>query len=821
MIVEFDRAARQQRGRIAFSAKSALALLTLCAPAWAAGGPDVDVAAVPATEEIAQQGARVRFDIPPQPLAAAIAAFIRATGWQVGYATEIAQGVQSPGLAATETPEEALKRLLAGTGIVYRITGANTVTLEKPAASGAITLDPVTVEGKAVPRQAEIGNLPPVYPGGQVARGGKLGLLGNRDVMDTPFNQTSYTSKLIQEQQAATIGDVVANDPSVRRNFARTSNIDEFTIRGFNFFNREITFNGLYGILPSSAIPVELAERVEVLKGPNALLNGMAPGGSIGGGVNVVAKRAGDEPLTQLTAMYASDLQPGTHIDVGRRFGADKSFGIRVNGVYRNGDTPVDNNSQELALATLGFDFRGERFRVDADLGRHIRNTEGQQSLLFPGTVVPALKAPDSRTNFFQPWTYSDNKDLFGAVRGEFDLTSNLTVFAALGASDGTIDSLQTNWTVQDSSGRIRSLPFYSNSYSEARTGELGIRGKFATGAIDHAVSVSASAYDQEDGQASSSQAAIFSNIYNPAAVAKPALPSFGNVPKISETDLSSVALADTISLFGERVQLTVGIRRQKVGAKSFNASGATTSQYSETAITPAVGLIVKPWQNVSLYGNYIEGLIQGPTAPTTAANAGEVFPPFHAKQYEAGAKIDHGAFATTLSAFQITLPSSFTDPSSNVFKVDGEQRNRGLEINTFGEVVQGVRLLGGAMYLDAVQAKTAGGTNDGKAAIAAPQVQANLGAEWDTPFWKGLTFSVRAIYTASQQVNAANTVEIPDWVRFDVGARYRLETGYRPIVVRAAIENLLGNDYWASAGRGRLLQGAPRTFLLSTTIDF
>src|SRR5437870_2004112 len=58
--------------------------------------------------------------------------------------------------------------------------------------------------------------LPAAYAGGQVARGGRLGLLGNVDIMDAPFNATSYTQALIQDQQARSVGDVVQNDPSVR-----------------------------------------------------------------------------------------------------------------------------------------------------------------------------------------------------------------------------------------------------------------------------------------------------------------------------------------------------------------------------------------------------------------------------------------------------------------------------------------------------------------------------------------------------------------------------------------------------------------------------
>lgn len=114
-------------------------------------------------------------------------------------------------MSGSLTVEEALRRLLAGTGVTFSFAGTSTVTLARPdAGSGAVQLDPFQVQGAfPVPPQAMIDNLPPPYAGGQVATGSQLGLLGNREVMDTPFNQTSYTAKKAQDQQATTLRDVL------------------------------------------------------------------------------------------------------------------------------------------------------------------------------------------------------------------------------------------------------------------------------------------------------------------------------------------------------------------------------------------------------------------------------------------------------------------------------------------------------------------------------------------------------------------------------------------------------------------------------------
>ena len=130
------------------------------------------------------------------------------------------------------------------------------------------------------PSTGTIGAPPSPYAGGQVASGGGLGLLGNRGVMNTPFNQTSFTSQLIQNQQARTIRDVLINDPSVRTIQAAGGGADSLFIRGFYYDSGDYALNGLAGIAPYYSTGANFVERVELLKGPAALLNGMTVGGT-------------------------------------------------------------------------------------------------------------------------------------------------------------------------------------------------------------------------------------------------------------------------------------------------------------------------------------------------------------------------------------------------------------------------------------------------------------------------------------------------------------------------------------------------------------
>ncbi|TDN22675.1 TonB-dependent siderophore receptor, partial [Lactobacillus crispatus] len=151
---------------------------------------------------------------------------------------------------------------------------------------------------------------------------------------------TSYTEQTIRDQQAISVAEVLTNsDPSVRAAIGSSNRYDALTIRGFRVENSETSLNGLYGLVPNYRINPTPVERIELLKGPGAFLNGMAPQGSIGGSVNIVTKRAGDDPLTRLTAGYLSDSRFGSAVDVARRYGDEKQLGVRFNGSIDGGDT--------------------------------------------------------------------------------------------------------------------------------------------------------------------------------------------------------------------------------------------------------------------------------------------------------------------------------------------------------------------------------------------------------------------------------------------------------------------------------------------------
>ncbi|WEF34545.1 TonB-dependent receptor [Pseudoduganella chitinolytica] len=696
--------------------------------------------------------------------------------------------------------------------------------------AGAEPIATVVVSASA---DASAAGLSRAYSGGQVARGGRLGLLGNVDIMDTPFNATNYTQQLIQDQQAQGVADVLQNDPAVRvaRGFGNFQEL--YVIRGFAVNSDDLAYNGLYGLLPRQFVAAELLERVEVFRGANAFLNGAAPGGGgIGGSINLVPKRAGNAALTSASAGIESGGQKVAAVDIGRRFGPDHRAGIRVNAVRRDGGTAVDREERELAVASVGLDWNGGNYRLSADVGYQDQELTAPRTSVSVAAGSAAPAAPDASRNFSQPWTTSKERDTFGTLRGELDLAKDTVAWAAFGARSGDESNVLNN-TTANATGAATMYRFDNVREDKVRTGEVGVRTKLRTGTVGHSVSATASTFSADSRNAYAMSdfgaGAIATNLYAPRDAALPAATFFtgGRMDApltTSKTRLSSYAVADTLAFAQERVLLTVGLRHQRIEDTSYlYDTGRQDSHYERSRNTPVAAVVVKPLRNLSLYANYIEGLQKGQVAAGDVVNIGQTFAPTVSRQKEIGAKYDAGTVGFTAAVFSTAQPQAAI--VNRVFGLNGEQRNRGLELTLFGQPVKGLRVLGGLTLLDAEQRRTQDGRTDGNDVIGVPRTQLNLGADWDVPGVPGLALTGRVNHTSHQYADAANLQRVPSWTRTDLGARYIARVGERTVTLRARIDNAFDRDYWASAGgypgQGYLMLAAPRTLVVSGTLEF
>ncbi|PWR25460.1 TonB-dependent siderophore receptor [Zavarzinia aquatilis] len=241
------------------------------------------------------------FSIPAQALPRAIAAFSATTGIQVLYTERSAYEHMAPAVSGQLSANEALSRLLAGTGLTWRYTGANALTIEKlPESSGTEALDTVVVEGR-------VGNGSTEGTGsyaGSVSRSATGLSLSPRE---TPQTITVVTRQKIEDQGTDEIKDVL--DQTVGITFQRAGAIgtdaDEVYARGFPVSAYQVdglNRSTLYGY-DDSISDMAAFDRVEILRGANGLLTGK---GDPSATINLIHKRPTDTFAAHATAEIGS-----------------------------------------------------------------------------------------------------------------------------------------------------------------------------------------------------------------------------------------------------------------------------------------------------------------------------------------------------------------------------------------------------------------------------------------------------------------------------------------------------------------------------------
>ncbi|CAM3620266.1 TonB-dependent siderophore receptor [Yersinia entomophaga] len=442
--------------------------------------------------------------------------------------------------------------------------------------------------------------------------------------------------------------------------------------------------------------------------------------------------------------------------------------------------------------------------------------------------IAPVIPEPPAATlNYGQQWVYTDMATTFGMLRSEYDLSHNWTVYGSVGASRNEETGQYGSPTLTDNNGNATISRLYVPYTSDSIAALGGVRGHFDTGLVTHKVNIGYAANYRKAMSAWNMSDPVETNIYNPGVIPFPPATSgsANQDPTLnSQVRASSISVSDTLSALDDKVQLMLGLRRQELVIRNFS-NGVPDSVNSQDAmkVTPIYGVLVKPWENVSLYANHIEALSPGKVAPWYTANAGNVTGIVHSKQNEVGVKFDNKRYGGTLALFEITKPAGSIDPVTNTYALGGEQRNRGIELNVFGEPVFGTRLLGSAVWLDPILTQAQDSKNNGNYAVGVARYQLVFGGEYDIQSVEGLTATGTVTRSGSQYANDANTLKIKPWTRLDLGMRYTMPLKDTNLIWRANLMNVTNERYWESVeDTGTYIyQGNPRELKLSVSMDF
>lgn len=661
---------------------------------------------------------------------------------------------------------------------------------------------------------------------GHVADTAGFGLFGNRAHRDMPHAAISYTADWIADRQADGLADALANDPAMRAAQGWSDFQQIYVIRGFPLDADDLTFNGLAGLVPARYVAVESFDRIEVLRGANAALNGAGPAGTgIGGGINLASKRAPSGGIRRATLGLQNGGETYAAADVGHRFGASEAWGVRLNGVRRDGEGAIDAEERRLSSASIGVDFAGTAVRFGIDAVVQDRRVDAPRPDVAARGHVP--RPPAASSSFAQPWTYLDERDEFGTARVEIDLGNRALAWLGVGARASDRHGVVT-FNVVEPGGALSGTPSFVREESEAESIEAGVSVELQAAHGVHRLTLEAA-----DVSVERRASRLFlgfdtgtGRIDAPIALPRPfelsnGLPSLLGFDPAATSERRSIALFDEVSLRDGRVLAMVGVRHQQLGAPIVDPlTGIALGVHSDTALTPTVGFVAHRSDRVSIYGNYAEAI--EPTAAPGLADS-ENLSPLRSRQFELGLKYDTGRFGATAALFHIIRPGLIFTPTR--ISEDGKQRNVGIEVGASGEVAAGLRVLGGLTLLDAEQVRTQDGALDGRDVVGVPERLANLDVEWDVPSVAGLTLDARVAHTGSQPGDPADTVEAKAWTRWDLGARYRFDAGRVPVTVRVRVENVADTSYWQSVGgypgAYNLVLAAPRTVNVAAAFDF
>lgn len=612
-----------------------------------------------------------------------------------------------------------------------------------------------------------------------------LSTKSNLTVMETPQPIAIVTHEIIEQQQAKQLSDVLQNVNGIYVTSSRGNSQDSFGGRGFILGNDNIFKNGARvnsGVFPE----VTGLERVEVLKGANAMLYGNTAAGGI---INMVTKKPRFQTGGSFSLSGGSWNTYKPTFDVYGPISKDVAF--RLNGTYETAKSFRDHVSSEKIylnpsiLFNIGKksqlivegDYLINNFTPDFGIGS-ITNKDGSYSM---NTLLP-------RNAFLGAnWQYQDVKQASTNITFNHQISNNWSLNVITSYQNYTKDYFSTErvqWEY-DKNNRLNWKRPLNKTYNEQNytSFQANVNGEFNTGKINHKVLIGA---DSDYGAADSYTYFNPSNnktygtgyIYGTGGgngilyLDDTSTWSSGSIPASAIQDRNRIRtrrvgiyVQDFISLSKE-FKVLAGLRWSYIqNMPTINTNFRTNtkklvdnSSTSDQALSPKVGLVYMPNDNLSLFATYTNSF---------SANTGydinrSTLKPTTIDQYEVGVKKNlwNNAIAVNLSAYQILYKNYYqtaelnaggqpnSDPNMKEFA--GKMRSRGVELDITGNPSKNLSLIGGISYNNSVYLDTPDnfGYVENQRIVRTPATTANLSAFYTLPkYIKGLKIGASFYY--------------------------------------------------------------------------
>lgn len=651
--------------------------------------------------------------------------------------------------------------------------------------------------------------------------------------LDTPLTISVITQEMISSQQAKSVLDALRNTAGVTSAQTSPTVYNNLSIRGISVENRgNYRLDGSLPIVNLIDLPLEDKDRVEALKGASALYYGFTTPSGI---INLTMKRPTNTPMTEVNFFGDSHGGAGVHVDTSATEG---KFGHRINLVYANVDSGIQNTAGTRALVSGAFDYKPTdklSFTLDAE---YIYKKVGEPTVylltapksttsnLYPDVTIPSLL--EAKTNLGAKWftTAAQETNILAASHYKISDTWDLTVEA--GASELTRDRHFSAFTASDyttGAGTV-SLSMQPQARYKNRNIRAQVAGTFYTGPLLHEVLFGWSENVRDQYSTTTTKYTYSQNMYTPVELGPDS--DFGAITgtKTRIDDIGSYVF-DRIK-FQQWLQILAGVRYSDY-TESNQTKGTTT--YHATPTSVSYGAVIKPKAWMSLYGTYIEGLETTAATPSTAANAGVQLPATESTQKEYGLKVQPTkGLLFQIAHFDIDREVTYTN-SQNIYVQDGRARYQGEELSLTGDLSRDISIYGSALFLDAKQISGAATTVSGSTVTATTvgkyientaKTSYSVAGKYRLSHWiPSLSVTAGMYYTGKRFVNALNEASIPGYTLFDLGASYATKIQGHHITFRVNGENITNKKYWVSTGSLYLAQGAPGTVKFSISSRF
>ena len=636
---------------------------------------------------------------------------------------------------------------------------------------------------------------------------------------DTPQAATVVTSRFIADQAMQSMADVVRFIPGVTMAQGE-GHRDAPIIRGqsstADFFVDGVRDDAQY------LRDLYNVERIEALKGSNAMVFGRGGGGGV---INQVRKEASLAPIGALVFEGGSfDHKRGT-LDVGRPIG--ELVAARLNGVYEKSASFRDATHLErrgvTPTATI-FAGSGTTVRLDYEYFRDDRVVD---------RGIPSFRgrpAPTPITTFFGDPAISSARSRVdaGAALIERDFGGGLTLRnrTRVASYDKFYQNVYSG--AVDSTGTQVNLQGYNNGTQRTNVfNQTDLTRTAVTGSVKHTLLAGAELSRQNtdnvrntayfNGTATSTLVPFVQpRLTAPVAFRQSATDADNHV----RADVAALYAQDQVD-FSSQWQAVVGVRVDEFSLRFHNNRVAQDLDRSDRLVSPRVGLVFKPVEPASLYASYSVSHLPSSGdqfASLTATTA--TLEPERFRNYELGAKWDVvPSLSLTGALFQLDRSnSSAPDPLTSSRTVQtGAQRTTGYELGATGELLPAWQVVAG---YSAQRARIRSRTTAAAEGATVPLVPEHTLSLWNrVQIASPLGVGLGAVYQDRSFAAIDNTVTLPAFTRWDAGLFVALPRNAR---AQLNVENLFDTRYFGtSQGNNNIMPGASRTLRLSLTAGF